>query len=96
MQGDGPSSITLDHGDLLVMDGSAQSEYVPRTVPGLQGPRLTSLTGGLHNTLRPVHSQVWWVVFSRRVRKVWSSKVPVGWEKGNINGLLLGDWSSFY
>ena len=24
---DVPSSITLDHGDLLVMDGSAQSEY---------------------------------------------------------------------
>ena len=30
--GDVPSSITLDHGDLLVMDGSAQSEYAHRTV----------------------------------------------------------------
>ena len=29
---DVPSSITLDHGDLLVMDGSAQSEYAHRTV----------------------------------------------------------------
>ena len=38
--GDVPSSITLDHGDLLVMDGSAQSEYAHRTVPGLQGPRV--------------------------------------------------------
>ena len=37
---DVPSSITLDHGDLLVMDGSAQSEYAHRTVPGLQGPRV--------------------------------------------------------
>ena len=38
--GDVPSSITLYHGDLLVMDGSAQSEYAHRTVPGLQGPRV--------------------------------------------------------
>ena len=38
--GDVRSSITLDHGDLLVMDGSAQSEYAHRTVPGLQGPRV--------------------------------------------------------
>ena len=38
--GDVPSSITLDHGDLLIMDGSAQSEYARRTVSGLQGPRI--------------------------------------------------------
>ena len=35
-----PSSITLDHGDLLVMDGSAQSECAHRTVSELQGPRV--------------------------------------------------------
>ena len=40
LAGNVPSSITLDHGDLLVMDGSAQSEYAHRTVPGLQGPRV--------------------------------------------------------
>ena len=34
------SSITLDHGDVLVMDGSAQSEYLHCTMPGLQGPRV--------------------------------------------------------
>ena len=34
---DVPSSIPLDHGDLLIMDGSAQSEYAQRTVSGLQG-----------------------------------------------------------
>ena len=39
--GDMPSSMTLDHGDLLVMDGSAQSEYAHRTVPGLPGPRFS-------------------------------------------------------
>ena len=38
--GEVPSSITLDHGDLLVMDGLAQPEYVHRTVPGLQGLRV--------------------------------------------------------
>ena len=34
------SSITLDHGDVLVMDGSAQSEYLHCTMLGLQGPRV--------------------------------------------------------
>ena len=38
--GDVPSSITLDHGDPLVMDGEAQSEYAHRTASGLQGPRV--------------------------------------------------------
>ena len=37
---DVPSPIRLDHGDLLVMDGLAQSEYVHRTVSGQQGPRV--------------------------------------------------------
>ena len=37
-QGSVPSLITLDHGDLLVMDGPAQLEYAHRTVSGLQGP----------------------------------------------------------
>ena len=32
-----PSPIQLDHGDILVMDGLAQSEYEHRTVTGLQG-----------------------------------------------------------
>ena len=40
MPGDVPSSITLDHGDILVMDGLAQSEYAHRTVLGRQGPRV--------------------------------------------------------
>ena len=34
------SPITLNHGDVLVMDGSAQSEYVHCTASGLQGPRV--------------------------------------------------------
>ena len=40
VQGGVPSPITLDHGDLLVMDGSTQSEYVHCTASGLQGPRV--------------------------------------------------------
>ena len=63
------------------LDGSAQSEHEHRTVPGLRVLGLTLLTAGLHNTLRPV-------VFSRRVCQVWSSQVPVGWERGE------NKWSS--
>ena len=39
-QGKVPSLITLDHGDLLVMDGLTQSECVHCTASGLQGPRV--------------------------------------------------------
>ena len=35
-----PSSIRLDHGDILVMHGLAQSEYKHCTASGLQGPRV--------------------------------------------------------
>ena len=35
-----PSSIRLDHGDVLVMDGLAQSEYEHCTASGLHGPRV--------------------------------------------------------
>ena len=59
-QGKVPSLITLDHGDLLVMDGLAQSEYVG----------LTLLSVGLRSTLRPVHLQAQWAVSSLRVCKV--------------------------
>ena len=37
--GNVPSSIRLDHGDVLVMDGLAQSEYEHCTASELQGPR---------------------------------------------------------
>ena len=39
-KGDVLPSITLDRGDLLVMDGSAQLEYAHRTVSWLQCPRV--------------------------------------------------------
>ena len=38
--GKGPSSIRLDHGDILVMDGLAQLEYEQCTASGLHRPRV--------------------------------------------------------
>ena len=38
--GNVPSSIRLDHGDVLVMDGLVQSEYEHCTASELQGPRV--------------------------------------------------------
>ena len=38
--GEVPSSIRLDHGEVLARDGMAQSEYVHRTASELQGPRV--------------------------------------------------------
>ena len=38
--GNVPSSIRLDHGDVLVMDGLAQSKYEHCTASELQGPRV--------------------------------------------------------
>ena len=38
--GEIPSSVRLDHGDVLVMDGLAQSVYEHCTTSELQGPRV--------------------------------------------------------
>ena len=35
-----PSEIRFDHGDLLVMDGPTQSEYVHSAASELSGPRV--------------------------------------------------------
>ena len=48
--GAAPSSIRLDHGDLLVMDGLAQSEYEHCTASVLQGARV-NLTFPTHDVL---------------------------------------------
>ena len=77
-KGDVPPSITLDRGDLLVMDGSAQLEFHIARCLGCRVLGLTLRTAGLHNTLRPVHWQAWCVVFSQRVCKVYPSRVPEG------------------
>ena len=51
-----PSSIRLDHGDVLVMDGLAQSEYEHWTASELQGPRvnLTYRWGAQHTASCPL------------------------------------------
>ena len=46
-----PSGIWLDHGDLLVIDGLTQSEYVHSTASELSG------SFGYHSTLSLVHKQ---------------------------------------
>ena len=50
-----PSSIRLDHCDVLVMDGLAQSEYDIARRLSCRVLGLTLLSAGLPNTLRPVH-----------------------------------------
>ena len=55
-----PSLITLDDGDLLVMDGLTQSENVHCTASGLQGPRdnLTFLWVAQHIASSPLAGAV--------------------------------------
>ena len=71
---DVPSSITLDHGD-LVMHGPAQLEYAHRTVSGLQGPRvnLTYRWVAQHTASCPLAGVVGCVC------KVWPTRVPEVW-----------------
>ena len=94
--GNVPSSIRLDHGDVLVMDGLAQSEYEHCTASELQCPRvnLTYRWVAEHTASCPLAGVVG-LCASNVCVKVWSSQVPVGWEKGKINGPLIGGWSFF-
>ena len=70
MVGDVPSLITLDHGDLLVMDGLAQSEHEHCTASELQGPRvnLSYRWVAQHTASCLLAGVVGWC--SQRVRKV--------------------------
>ena len=91
-----PSSIRLDHGDVLVMDGLAQSEYEHCTASGLQGPRVNL-------TYRWVAQTHCVLSTSRRsglcapnvCARFGRAKFPLVGRKGKINGPLLWDWSSF-
>ena len=106
-----PSSIRLDHGDVLVMDGVAQSEYEHCTASELQGPRvnLTYRWVAQHTASCPLAGVVGCVLLSGvqglaepgvcLLRQCFSccycQASPVGWGTGKINGPLLGDWSSY-
>ena len=85
-----PSFVTLDHGDLLVMDGLAQLECEHCTASGLQGPRvkLTYRWVAQHTASCPLASVVGCVLPTCAQGLVEPSSV--GWEKGKINGPLLG------
>ena len=93
--GNVPSSIRLDHGDVLVMDGLTQSEYVHCTASGLQGPRVNL-------TFRWVAQHIASCSLAGAVGCVLPSCVqglaepgPRGNGVGKINGPLFGVWSSF-
>ena len=92
---DVPSSITLDHGDLLVMDGPAQLEYAHRMVSELQGPRvnLTYRWVTHHTASWPLAGVVGCVLPSCVQSLAEPSSHSLG--VGKINGPLSGDWSSF-
>ena len=89
-QGNVPSLITLDHGDLLVMDGLTQSEYVHCTASGLQGPRvnLTFRWVAQHIASCPL-AGVMGCVLPSCVQGLAEPDSRGDWEKGN-------KWSSFW
>ena len=93
---DVPSSMTLDHGDLLVMDGPAQLEYAHRTVSGLQGPwvNLTYRWVTQHIASCPLAGVVGCVLPSC-VQGLAEPGSHV-WGVGENNWIsFFGDWSSF-
>ena len=89
------SSIPLDHGDVLVMDGSAQSEYLHCTMPGLQGPRvnLTYRWVAQHTASCPLAGVVGCLLPSC-VQGLPSQVLDYG-RKGKIIGPFLGHWPFF-
>ena len=93
--GEVPASILLDHGDVLVMDGLAQSEYEHCTASGLQGPRvnLTYRWVAQHTASCPLAGVVGCLLPTCAQGSVEPNFRWLG--EGNINGPLLGDWSSF-
>ena len=90
-----PSPITLDHGDLLVVDGSAQSEYVHRTVPGLQGLQVNlTYRWVTQNAASCPLAGVVGCVLSTCVQGL-AEPGSRGLGIGETKWSFLGDWSSF-
>ena len=89
-----PSSIRLDHGDVLVMDGLAQSEYEHCTTSELQGPQvnLTYRWVAQHTASCPLAGVVG-CVLPTCVQGLTESRSD-GWDREKINGPLFWDWSS--
>ena len=93
--GNFPSSIRLAHGDVLVMDGLAQSENEHCTASELQGPRvnLTYRWVAQHTSSCPLAGEVGCLLPTCVQGLVVPSSRWLG--KGKINGPLLGVWSFF-
>ena len=90
-----PSPIQLDHGDLLVMFGLAQSEYEHRTASGLQGPRvdLTYRWIAQHITSCPLAGEMCCTFPScARFSRAGSSR---GGNRGNKISFFWGDGPPF-
>ena len=86
--GEVPTSIRLDHGDILVMDGLAQSEYEHCTASGLQGPRVNlAYRWVAQHTASCPPAGVVGCVHPTCVQGL-VDRFP-------LEGPLLGDWSSF-
>ena len=85
-----PSPIRLEHGDVLVMDGLAQSEYEHRTVSGLQGPRvnLTFRWVTQHIASCPLAGAMYCALPS--CVQGLAKPVPTQLEKGKANGVAFG------
>ena len=91
-----PSSIRLDHGDILVMDGLAPlGVFTLYDASGLQDPRvnLTYRWVAQHTASCPLAGVVGCVLPTCAQGLVEPSSRWLG--EGKINGPLLGDWSSF-
>ena len=90
-----PSSIRLDHGDVLDKNGLARSEYEHCTASELQGPRfnLTYRWVTQHAASCPPAGVVGCVLPTCAQGLVEPGFRWLG--GGKINGPLFGDWSSF-
>ena len=93
--GNFPSSIRLDHGDVLVMDALVQSEYEHCTASELQGPRvnLTYRWVAQHTASCPLAGVVGCLLPTCVQGLVEPGSRWLG--EGEINGPLLGVWSFF-
>ena len=89
------SSIRLDHGDVLVMDGLALSEHEHCMTSELQGPRVTLTYRWVaqHTASCPQAGVMGCVLPTCAQGSVEPSSRWLG--EGEINGALLRAWSSF-
>ena len=69
-----PSSLVLEHGDLLVVDSPHNWSMCTVRSSNCKDLGLTSRSVGYRNTFHPVHLQALSVALDLRVRTVWSGQ----------------------